>query len=475
MSAAIVLFRRDLRLNDHAALHAAIASGLRVIPLYVHAPEEDGNWQPGGATRAWLARSLAALDQSLRKLGSRLVLRRGRTLEVVVKVAAQTDASAVYWHRLYEPAAVARDAQLKQALKAQGLIAESFPGYLLNEPWSIKTQVGDVYRVFTPYWRNAQKQITQAIPLRAPEQLSDPAVSGIALAELNLAAKPAWDQGFWEVFTPGEAGAAEALELFLDDALNHYADGRNRPDQRGTSRLSPHLHFGEISVRQLVHALGGAASPAAYARAEPYLRELGWRDFSQQLLYHYPHTADAPLNASFAEFPWASIQPAKLRAWQRGETGIPIIDAGMRELIQTGWMHNRVRMIVASLLTKNLRYPWQEGARWFWDTLVDADLANNSQGWQWSAGCGADAAPYFRIFNPVTQGERFDANGDYVRKFVPELRGLSAKTIHQPWLAGGVAGYPKPIVDLKTSREAALAAFAQFRGKGGESAAVRSE
>ena len=483
---AIVWLRRDLRLHDNAALMAAVDTGLAITVLYIHDQKKHEEWRLGGASAAWLHKSLAKLDLSLHKLGGKLLIRRGDSAKVLAALCAEVSASHVFWHRLYEPDAVARDTAIKAQLKAQGLVATSFAGHLLNEPWAFKTGAGDAYRVFTPYWRNALTRLAPRVPLPAPKQLlqanaanaSPP--SGLHLSELKLTSKLdtklAWDAGFWPHFSPAEAGAMEALEVFCDGALAHYTHGRDRPDQIGTSRLGPHLHFGEISVNQIAYRFTNdprAHSAAIKPHSDFYLRELGWRDFSHQLLFHFPHTSTQPLNAKFAAFPWA--QPAagansvgysndgKLKAWQSGQTGIPIIDAGMRELHQTGWMHNRVRMIVASFLTKNLRYHWLHGARWFWDTLLDADLANNTQGWQWSAGSGADAAPYFRIFNPVTQGEKFDPNGEYVRRYVPELAHLPNKVIHQPWLMGGVKSYSKPIVDLKASRDAALAAYARLK------------
>jgi len=479
---AIVWLRRDLRLHDNAALNAAVQTGLPITLLYIHDVAVDGatgEWRRGAASRTWLHKSLASLTQSLEKLGATLLIRSGNSAEVLAQLVDEVQASHVFWHRLYEPEAVQRDSEIKASLKARGIVVASFPGHLLNEPWAFKTGAGDVYRVFTPYWRNAMTRLAPSRPLPAPLRIEQAfaknglAPTGALLADLKLTSKLGWDAEFWPHFTPGEAGASEALDVFCDGALAHYTQGRDRPDQVGTSRLGPHLHFGELSVNQIAYRFAHdkrVISAAIRPHAEFYLRELGWRDFSHQLLFHFPHTTNNPLNAKFATFPW--LQPAagkanngysndvKLRAWQLGQTGIPMIDAGMRELYKTGWMHNRVRMIVASFLTKNLRYHWLHGARWFWDTLLDADLANNTQGWQWSAGSGADAAPYFRIFNPVTQGEKFDPNGDYVRRYVPELAHLPNKMIHQPWTMGGVKAYPQPIVDLKASREAALAAYA---------------
>jgi deoxyribodipyrimidine photo-lyase len=472
MRAALVWFRRDLRLDDHPALQAALRTGLPVVCLYVHAPDEEAPWAPGEASHWWLHHSLAALDADLRARGARLVVRRGPTTEAIDDLRARAGVTHVFWNRLYEPEVIARDQRLKAQWRQQGLEAESFNANLLFEPWTIATGSGDPYRVFTPFWRNARARLETAVPPAAPARI--PAVEGIdgvPLDALGLLPRIPWDAGFREAWRPGEAGALELLDAFIEGALDDYATGRDLPDRAGTSRLSPHLHFGEISPRRIVEVL---ARRGLLARAEGFVRELGWREFGHHLLYHFPATTTEPLQPQFRDFPWDDPDPTLLAAWQRGRTGIPIVDAGMRELWTTGWMHNRVRMIVASLLTKNLRLHWLHGARWFWDTLVDADLANNTQGWQWTAGSGADAAPYFRIFNPVSQGERFDPEGRYVKRWVPELVRVPAKAVHQPWTlkpaersALGLAGsaYPDPIVDLKSSREAALGAYQRMRGR----------
>ena len=463
MSLALVWLRRDLRLADNPALQAAIESGHTPVPVYVHAPAEEAPWEPGTATRWWLHRSLQALSSELRALGSSLVLRRGGTLDQLNDLIEASGAVAVYWNRLYDPVLTQRDSQIKESLRTRGVHAQSFAAQLIAEPWEIRNGSGEPYRVFTPFWRTLKQRLPLPAPLSAPRSLPAHGQSGCELAQLELLPRIPWDQGLAQAWTPGTIGATEALETFVDAALENYAQGRDRPDHPGTSRLSPHLHFGEISPRQLCQRLLQHATPGQQELVEPWLRQLGWRDFGHHLLYHFPHTSEQPLQSSFAQFDWAEVDDARLAAWQRGRTGIPIVDAGMRELWTTGWMHNRVRMIVASLLTKNLRYHWLHGARWFWDTLVDADLANNTQGWQWTAGSGADAAPYFRIFNPIAQGERFDPDGSYVKRYVPELAHLPAAHIHQPWSVGGVRGYPKPIVDLKTTREAALAAYSALR------------
>ncbi|MBK1706130.1 cryptochrome/photolyase family protein [Halochromatium glycolicum] len=482
---ALVWMRRDLRLSDNPALEGARQRCERIIPVYIHSPDEEAPWQPGAASRWWLHHSLEALHHALQERGSRLIIRRGDSLGALRALAREAGATEVHWNRCYEPAATERDSRIKAALRAEGLWCASYNGLLCNEPWTLKTGQDAPYRVFTPYWRQLAPRLAQQPP-PTPAPAALPPISD-TLERLDvdaLALQPTipWDQGLREQWRPGEAGALERLSRFVSDGLDHYAEARDLPAVEGTSRLSPHLHFGELSPRQVIEQVqAGRPDPEL---SEPYLRELGWREFSYQLLYHFPQTPAEPLDPRFAAFPWRSEDAdSLLAAWQQGRTGIPIVDAGMRELWQTGWMHNRVRMIVASLLTKNLRQPWQQGARWFWDTLVDADLANNTQGWQWSAGCGADAAPYFRIFNPVRQGERFDPQGGYVRRWCPELHRLPDKLIHQPWQASetereacGVRlgrDYPWPIVDLKASRAEALAAYDQIK-RGGSATRARS-
>ncbi|MGQ0798768.1 MAG: cryptochrome/photolyase family protein [Pseudomarimonas sp.] len=474
MANAIVWLRRDLRLADQPALNAAIERGFVPVPVYIHAPAEEHPWQPGGASHAWLDRSLRALADDLCTRGSKLTIRAGASLPCLRDLIAECAAEAVFWNRLYEPAIRARDGAIKQALRDVGVVVESFNAAQLSEPWTVQTGSGTPYKVFTPFWRTASAQLeVLAPPSAAPPRLpAPPLLESLPIDALKLRSNLGWDAEFWNHWTPGEAGAHARLHRFIDEAVARYHDDRNRPDLAGTSGLSAHLHFGEISPRQCVHALREIEfSPSQRAHADHFVRELGWREFSVHLLYHFPHTAEADLNPNFGDFAWVDPDPNLLAAWQKGRTGIPIVDAGMRELWHSGWMHNRVRMIVASLLTKNLRYHWRHGAAWFWDTLVDADLANNTQGWQWTAGTGADAAPYFRIFNPVTQGERFDPDGAYVRRWVPELSSLPNALIHSPWtdpgtLARLAPSYPRqPIVDLRESREAALAAYSASREK----------
>ncbi|KAA2286082.1 cryptochrome/photolyase family protein [Arenimonas fontis] len=471
MAHALVWFRRDLRLADNPALLAALDAGLAPVPVYIHAPEEESPWEPGAASRVWLDRSLRALDADLRARGSRLILRRGDSLAELERLVAETGAVSVYWNRLYEPACIARDRRVERALRALGLGAESHNAALLIEPWAVKTGQGEPYRVFTPFWRKARQTLVDVRPADAPVRLPAPP-EGLASLEadgLGLRpppGQPRWDRGFWSFWTPGEAGAQDLLEAFLDGAVHGYREQRNLPDRVGTSRLSPHLHFGEISPRQVVARLRGGEWPAELRQdVEHFLGELGWREFGHHLLFHFPHMAQENLDPRFRRFAWAEPDPALLAAWRRGRTGVPLVDAGMRELWATGWMHNRVRMVTASFLTKNLRYHWRHGAEWFWNTLVDADLANNSQGWQWSAGTGADAAPYFRIFSPPAQARKFDPRGAYIRRWLPELAGLPDEALAAPWehaeLCRRLApDYPlRPIVDLKASREAALAAY----------------
>jgi deoxyribodipyrimidine photo-lyase len=458
----LLWFRLDLRLSDNPALLASIRRRGPVIPCFIWSAEDEGHAKPGAASRWWLHQSLTQLDAALRERGSRLIVRRGPALETIRELLEETGAHAVRWNRRYDPAMTDRDRAIKAALHQDGRRAESYSGSLLFEPWTIRTQQGQPYQVFSSFWKACLAQQEPDSPEPAPGDINSPRrwPAALPLCELGLEPSINWAGGLRSSWRPGEAGAIEALTRFLDEGLADYHQERDRPDRAGTSRLSPHLHFGEISVRQIWSAVR-ARLRGCPEGGQCYLRELGWREFAHHLLFHFPHTPEQPLRESFAAFPW-KLSRENLRAWQRGSTGYPIVDAGMRELWHTGWMHNRVRMIVASFLVKDLLVPWQEGAAWFWDTLVDADLANNTLGWQWSAGCGADAAPYFRIFNPVRQGEKFDPNGDYVRRWVPELGNLPGAWIHKPWEApagvladAGIAlgtTYPRPIVDHHEAR-----------------------
>jgi len=471
MPIALVWFRNDLRLHDNPALRAAIEGGYTPLPVYLHAQNEAGDWRPGAASDAWRHRSLAALDADLRQRGSRLRLFAGPSLPTLQTLVAATGAEAVFWNRRYEPAFEKRDAQVKQALRGQGLRAESFNSSVLFEPWTIRTQKGTPYKVFTPFWRAALADWRPVDTWDAPPSLADAGAGpeGLALDALKLAPARPWDRGFWEHWQPGAGGAEATLETFIDGALRGYQQQRDRPDRVGSSRLSPHLHFGEISPWRVVRALEAQRGQASSLDINTAIRQLGWRDFAHHLLHHFPQTPDLNFNPRFNDFDWAGVVPESLAAWQQGRTGVPIVDAGMRELWASGWMHNRVRMIVGSYLTKHLRYHWRHGARWFWDTLVDADLANNTMGWQWVGGTGADAAPYFRVFNPVTQAEKFDPEGRYIARWLPELAALPVPQRFAPWRDAPMSrrlapGYPpQPLVDLAAGRDAALAAYRRQR------------
>jgi deoxyribodipyrimidine photo-lyase len=443
----ILWLRHDLRLDDNPALIAAAARGA-VVPAFIWAPEEEAPWEPGAASRWWLHQSLEKLSAAFAKAGAPLLIRRGPSLEALRKLVKETGATHVAWNRRYEPAVITRDTGIKKALAADGLDVESFNGALLYEPMHVATKEGKPYQVFSPFWRALLGRDEPAEPAAAPKKLkaAEKQPKSVSIESLGLLPTIDWAGTMRKTWSPGEAGAEKRLERFVERGVTDYHRERDRPDHEGTSALSPHLHFGEVSPRRAWHAVRAAAGGKPVAKltggAEAYLRELGWREFASHLLYHFPHTANAPLRADYARFPWAK-DPVGLRAWQRGRTGFPIVDAGMRQLWATGWMHNRVRMIVASFLVKDLRITWLEGARWFWDTLVDADLAANTLGWQWAAGCGADAAPYFRIFNPTSQAEKFDPDEAYVKR----------------WAGVDAADYPEPIVDHAEARKLALEAL----------------
>ncbi|MEX2525650.1 MAG: deoxyribodipyrimidine photo-lyase [Gammaproteobacteria bacterium] len=474
----IVWFRRDLRLSDNPALDRARRSRQPLIPVYIFAPDEETPWQPGGASRYWLHESLQVLEEGLQRLGSRLILRRGDSLAELEKLARETGAEALFWNRLYEPALRKRDRRIETAMKQRGIDVQTFPGHLINEPDTVATKQGSPFKVFTPYWKHCRQLQTtletvggiRTLPVAAQWPASD------SMESLELVSRIKWYDGIDARWTPGFRGAESALQRFIKEAAAGYATQRDIPSRDGVSSLSPHLHFGEITPRRVIKAMADADRSRGLlslsAPAEAFVRQLYWRDFAHYLLHHFPRTPTQPLYDKFRHFPWRKNKRL-FTAWSRGQTGYPIVDAGMRELWQTGWMHNRVRMIAASFLIKDLMIHWREGAKWFWDTLVDADLANNTMGWQWVAGCGADAAPFFRIFNPVTQGERFDAGGDYVRRWVPELAQLDNRFIHKPWLASPVeleaAGirpgrdYPDPVVDHAEARKRALAAYKRIQ------------
>ena len=471
----VVWLRNDLRLADNPALHAALARGGPVVPVYIHAPGEAGEWPAGAAASVWLHESLASLGSRVEVLGGRLILLEGDSLAALEQLVLRTGADTVYWNRRYDPAGVEIDTAVKRAFKARGVDARSFKANVLFEPQAVSNKSGKPFKVFTPFWRHLRTLDPPDAPLPAPDAIagSDAAADcGVSLAALRLLPRVRWDAGIRARFEMGEPAAAAALDTFTTTALADYAGQRDAPAEPGTSRLSPHLHFGELSPRQVWAAAQAAAGVEA---AEPYLRQLAWRDFAHALLFHFPRTHSAPMDARFERFPWwrEDEQRDSFRAWRRGMTGYPLVDAGMRELYQTGWMHNRVRMVAASFLVKHLLIEWQAGARWFWHTLVDADLANNSMGWQWAAGCGADAAPYFRVFNPTLQAERFDKAGAYVRRYVPELARLPDKWLRTPWRApadvlreAGVVleeSYPLPVIEHDEGRQRALAALASLK------------
>lgn len=471
-STTIVWFRRDFRLDDNPALRHAIDRDDKIVPVYIHSPHEEAPWEPGEASNWWLHNSLQSLSKTLENIGSRLIIRKGNSLEELRKLIQETKAETLYYNRLYEPAIIERDKVIKSSIKDDGIDVRSYNSALLNEPWEIEKRTGGPFKVFTPYWRHTTNTTTPRDPYPRPRKISSPKSwpKSLKIEDLKLFPKLDWWKGLDEAWEVGEDAAANRLELFLEEIAKGYGDSRNRPDQDGTSRMSPHLHFGEISpqrIWQKAHDIFGDGGNVPQG-VWKFLAEIGWREFAHHLLYHYPDMTKEPINDRFKNFPWEEDEEG-LRNWQKGQTGFPIVDAGMRQLYETGWMHNRVRMIVGSFLVKDLRVHWLAGARWFWDTLIDASLASNTMGWQWVAGCGADAAPYFRVFNPMTQGEKFDPKGLYTRKYCPELATMPDKYLQQPWEASnGVLiqskiklgkDYPEPLVDHAAERKKALAAY----------------
>ena len=469
---AIVWFREDLRLADNPALHAAAASGRPLVCLFIHDEVSEGIRPHGGASKWWLDKSLKSLARHVGRLNGRLTVRSGASDEVLATVMAETGAEAVYWNRRYGKAERDLDARIKESLKARGVAAESFNGRLLMEPWALKTGSGGFYRVFTPFWKALRAAYVPPPPLPVPESLAGPEIETLDIASLGFhPTRPDWSVGFGSLWRPGEDEAIARLERFLSGAVNTYADARDLPGlDAATSGLSPHLRFGEIGPAQIWRSVMAAVEAGRIdeENGTKFLSEIAWREFSYVLLYHEPDLATRNYNRDFDHMPWRE-DDGSLAAWQAGLTGFPIVDAGMRQLWNTGWMHNRVRMIVASFLTKHLLLPWQAGEAWFWDTLVDADPASNPASRQWTAGSGADAAPYFRVFNPITQGQKFDADGAYVRRWCPELAGLPDKVLHAPWTADPAMlakadvtlgkTYPAPIVSHETGRKRALEAY----------------
>jgi deoxyribodipyrimidine photo-lyase len=482
-SPCIVWFRDDLRLSDHPALHAASNAGAPVICLYVFDEQSRALRAPdtrplGGAARWWLAQSLRALQSSLASVGSSLVLRKGPAAKVIADLARQTGAGMVFWNEIAQAPHRAIAEEVAAALTAIGVSSQSFPGDLLAAPAAIRNKEGRGLRVFTPFWRRVQASSDPPKPLPAPKALGPaPNLAGDSIESWRLEpAHPDWAGGLRDSWRPGEVSGQQRLKEFLESGVAGYASRRDRPDRAGTSRLSPHLRFGEVSPRQVWHAacFAAAARPALTGDIDKFLSELGWREFCRHLLFDVPDLAKRNLQPGFDAFPWRRDDQARL-AWQHGQTGYPIVDAGMRELWRSGVMHSRVRMVAASFLVKHLLIDWREGEQWFWDTLVDADPGSNPANWQWVAGSGADAAPYFRVFNPILQGEKFDPDGAYVRRWVPELARLPTGLIHQPWSATPLelrgAGvelgktYPEPIIDHRVGRERALKAYATVRAK----------
>ena len=473
----LLWFRQDLRIDDNSAVAAAIERGAPIVPVLIWAPQEEGNWQPGGATKWWLHHALADLGAQFAEIGLRLIIRDARensSLETLLELAQQTKADSVFWNRRHEPLLAKRDAEVKCGLEAAGISTGSRESSVLFAPETIANKSGKPFKVFTPMWKHPQ-----TLEMPAPVRVKSAAAKAPAkwpasaqLGSLRLLPKIGWDSGISEFWgTPSRNAALKHLRKFIRSGAESYPELRDSPSDDGTTRLSPYLHLGQVGVREMWGMLANASN-----RSNEFdtgiMRQIIWREFAHHLLHHFPHIPQQPLRPEFSLFPWEE-DSAMLRRWQHGETGYPIVDAGMRQLWQTGWMHNRVRMIVGSLLVKHLLQHWVEGARWFWDTLVDADLANNTLGWQWIGGCGADAAPYFRIFNPIIQGEKFDPDGKFVSRYVPELKNVPAKCIHQPWKLGdldlsgmGVVlgrDYPAPIIEHSAGRKRALVAFQKLK------------
>ena len=463
----LVWLRQDLRLADNPALYAACQQSSQVILVFIDDPTASSTSQLGAASRVWLQHSLQALQASLSPFKQQLILRQGQAISELSKLVQETGAQQIVWNRIYEPECLNRDRAIKLALQAQCQV-KSFNANLLYEPWEILKADQTPYKVFTPFWKAVLAKGIVQEPLPIPKVIPVPQQfpSSLDLADLHLMPRLDWGAKLIKHWQVGETAALANLHEFLATGVDDYAVQRDFPAQLGTSRLSPHLHFGEISPRQISYYTQALLEqqPRSAQGAQSFLRELGWREFAYYLLFHFPTTVNQPLDLRFQQFAWASDYASALKQWQQGQTGYPIIDAGMRQLWQTGWMHNRVRMLVASFLTKNLLIPWQLGDQWFRDTLVDADLASNVLGWQWTAGCGADAAPYFRLFNPILQSQKFDPEGSYIKQWCPELRQRSAGTVHLP-LENPLPNnpYPLPMIDFKASRELALSRFAAIK------------
>ena len=473
-SPVLVWFRKDLRLHDNPALQSALLANRQVVPVFVWDSKEGGQWSPGAASRWWLHQALKSLSQDIEKLGGKLILAKGEAADLIPQIARDHGASKVLYGRTYDPPGLATQEKVEEALDKAGIDTESFNSSLLQEPWETKNGTGKPFQVFTPYWRKSRPIIYREPASYEPASLSfyTSPTPKQSLDDLDLLPDHTWHEKLGEHWIVTETAAHEQLDRTVNEVTQSYATRRNNPSVDGTSRLSPYLAWGLISPRQICQKVLQADNEGSHRGENKFLVEIGWREFSYHLLYHFPSIPDQPLRPKYAAFPWLDDQ-ANLKRWQFGNTGYPMVDAGMRQLYETGWMHNRVRMIVASFLVKHLLISWTEGAKWFWDTLVDADLASNTQGWQWAAGCGADAAPYFRIFNPITQGEKFDARGAYAKRWITPLEKLPSKWMFKPWEApastleesgldlGG--NYPEPCVDHSEGRARALAALATLK------------
>ena len=471
---ALVWFRKDLRLKDNPCLAAALKAKKQIIPVFIWNRDEGGQWSPGAASRWWLHHSLKSLKEDIEHLGGKFILQKGKAEEILPLLAEKFNADTLYFGRTYDPAGIATQNLVESSFVKDSLTVESFNTSLLQEPWEIKNGSGRPFQVFTPYWRKSRAGIYKETSNYAPSQLSlfNSGADSLTLEQLSLLPNHDWHLKLSEHWEVSEDAAHRLIERTTEEVTRSYATARNIPSKDGTSRLSPYLAWGLVSPKQICKAVLASDNKGGFRGENKYLVEIGWREFSYHLLYHFPKIPDQPLRDKYASFPWRS-DSAQLKSWQFGQTGYPMVDAGMRQLYETGWMHNRVRMVVASFLVKHLLLSWQDGARWFWDTLVDADLASNTQGWQWAAGCGADAAPYFRIFNPITQGEKFDGNGEYTKKWIPSLSELPKKWVFKPWeappdllLVSDVFlgnNYPFPCVDHKEGRARALEALASLK------------
>ena len=473
---AIVWFRKDLRILDNPCLDFALRAGKEIIPVFIWDKNEGGQWSPGATSRWWLRNTLDSLRSSFEELGGKLIFRTGKAEKILPMVVSETNPDSVYFSRVYDPAGLVTQNSVEKALEKKGIAVYSFNASLLNEPWEIKNGTGRPFQVFTPYWKVSRGGIHREPASYKPSDISfaNEPIQSQRLEELDLLPNHPWPEKLSEHWNVSEAAGHELIAQTAEVLTRSYSSHRNIPSVEGTSRLSPYLAWGLVSPRQICQAVLQAQRKDNAKGVEDYLAEIGWREFSYHLLYHFPSIPDRPLRPKYANFPWRKDRGA-LQKWKYGRTGYPLVDAGMHQLYETGWMHNRVRMVVASFLVKHLLLSWSEGAKWFWDTLVDADLASNTQGWQWAAGCGADAAPYFRIFNPILQGEKFDRDGRYVKYWIPSLSNMPSKWIFRPWKADPLLlrkhdiklgiHYPMPCVDHSRARTRALAALNSLASK----------